>query len=210
VLPAEVVKRLLEEGDVLGLKMGTPGNNGVPQLYYFLIDTKEGPNDLEDYSLGSATGQNTTGTDWSEITDSQGRYLLEPEFEGNIFQVYYGVYPSYAWIYRRYPSNVDRGSLRGVRTIGDRTYRVGKIDGQKSPYRTPSPLTELFTMKGMHPAFLGYHPYLEPATTTIRLNFYVTKYGVRYLSSPTEAQKAKAQVRILGGEALIEIPQWLR
>ena len=207
MLSSEVVKRLFDEGDVLGLKMLVGSTEGV---FYFRVKTVEGPNDLDDFSLGSASAQNSTGSDWVQIQDASSRYILEPVNENIIYQVFYGIHPAYAWLYRRYPTNVDRGSLIGTRTVGDRTYRVGKIDGFKSPYRTPSPETEFFTMKGLHPSFLGYHPYLEPASITVRMNFFVVRYGVDKLDIPSSQEKEKAKVRTMGGESLMQAPSWLR
>lgn len=208
MLPAEVVARLFKEGDVVGLKFKV--NNSDDKIFHFFVKTVEEPNDLEDYSLGAAAAQAAAGTNWQDITDANGRYLLEPEFERILYQAFFGVHPSYAWIYRRYPGNVDRGSLLGTRPVGDRTYRVGKTDGVKSPYRTPSSQSEFFTIKGLHPSFLGFHPYLEPASVTIRMNFFVVRFAVDYLASPTQEQAAGAKVRTVGGEALIDVPQWLR
>lgn len=207
MLPKEIVDRLFNEGDVIGLKMKMSNDEKV---FYFLVNAVESPSDLEDFSLGAAAAQNTTGTDWDEIVDANGRYILEPEFENIAYQIFYGVHPSYIWTYRRYPANVDRGSLRGTRSIGDRTYRVGKIDGMTSPYRSPSSRSEFFTLKGLHPAFLGYNPYTEPASVTVRMNFYVVSYGVEQLSYPTAEQIAKARVRTMGGRTLMEAPTWVR
>lgn len=207
ILPPEAINRLFVENDVIGLKMLLGSD---PTIFYLLVKTVEGPNDLDDYSLGSATGQDTDGTGWNEIEDANSRYLLEPEFANIIFQAFYGVYPSYAWIYRRYPPNVDRGSLRRTRTIGDRTYRIGKVDGLTSPYHTPSSRTEFFTMEGEHPAFLGFHPRLEPSSVTIRMNFSVVRYRVEHLKSPESQQISRAKVRTMFGEDLAQAPSWLR
>lgn len=213
MLPSEVVNKILAEGDILGLKFLI---DSEPKIFHFRIKTVEGPNDLKEYCLGSTNGgvtgtaasaQNTTGTGWDEIIDSAGRYFLEPEFGNIIFQSFYGISPSIAWTYRKYPSNVDRGSLRGTRTIGG---KVGAISGKDSPLSVPSPLTELFTLKGNHPTFLGYHPYLEPSSIYIYMTFYVTRYGVDYLKTPSPEEQAKAIIKTMGGETLFQAPEWLR
>ena len=97
MLPDSVVSRLLRENSVLGLIMraGT-----INRVFYFNIDIVEGPDNLIDFSLGAATAQSTTGTDWDEITDSAGRYHLEPEDEDVIYHTFFGIYPRHAWLYR--------------------------------------------------------------------------------------------------------------
>jgi hypothetical protein len=216
MLPKETAARLFGEGDVIGLKMKTGSEKRV---FYFQVETIEGPNDLADYSLGAAAATNTTGTDWDEITDSQGRYHLEPEFEKVLYQFFFGISPASAWVYRRYPSNRDLNSLIGTRAIGS---GVGHIDGVKSPYYAPSYITEMFTLKGAHPAFLGYNPYSEPASITVRLYFYVTRYDVKFLGvDPSNSEedarrvlasedvRSRAVVRTMGGHELIDIPTWI-
>jgi len=220
VLSSDVVKRILDENQILGLKfaLGT-----APTVAYFEIKTKERPINLKGYALGSTDGGvtgtlavalTTTGTGWDEIVDAAGRYLLEPEYENLVFHCFYGISPAYAWVYRRYPANVDRGSLIGTREVGG---KVGAISGYDSKYNNPSPETEFFTVKGTHPSFLGYHPYTNPAATYVYLNVFVVRYGVEYLGypghpkkQPTEEQMAKAMVRTMGGEPLVPMPEWLR
>ncbi|MCL0058209.1 hypothetical protein M1O47_00810 [Dehalococcoidia bacterium] len=212
MLSPEVIARLFNEEDILGLKFAT----GVaPVVAYFEIKTVEGPINLKSYALGTAAlAQNVVGTGWDEIKDAAGRLWLEPEFDSILFHIFFGINPDYAWIYQRYPPNVDRGSLIGTREIGG---KVGAISGFDSPFRNPSPHTEFFTVRGAHPSFLGYHPYLEPASTLVHLNFFVIKYGVNYLGypghrdeQPSEEQMERAVIRTLGGEPPVPLPEWLR
>ncbi|MCL0050431.1 hypothetical protein M1N22_01065, partial [Dehalococcoidia bacterium] len=190
---------------------------------YFKIKTVEGPINLKSYALGAVGGgvagtaalaQSVTGTGWDEIKDAAGRYWLEPEFDNILFHSFFGIDPDYAWVYRRFPSNVDRGSLIGTRDIGG---KVGAISGFDSPFRNPSPQTEFFTVRGTHPSFIGYHPYLEPASTLVHLNFFIMKYGVDYLGypghrdeQPSEEQMERAVIRTMGGHIGVPLPEWLR
>lgn len=217
MLPREVYERLLGEKGLLGLKMLY---DGTKRVFFWQVETIEGPNDLMDYSLGTASAQATAGTGWSEITDSQGRYHVEPEFEKIIYHIFIGISPGQAWLYRRYPSNKDINNLLGTRAIGS---GIGHIDGLKSPYRAPSPTTEFFTIKSLHPSFLGYAPYLEPTSIIVRLNFFVTRYDVRFLGiDPSGSEDAdskmviapadvrdRAKVRTMGGHELMDAPTWV-
>lgn len=218
MLPSITQARILDEKAILGLvmKLGTEEKRTL----YWEVQTKEGPNDLADYSLGSATAQSATGTGWNEIVDSNGRYHLEPEYERIVYHFFYGVYPQQAWVYKRYPSNKDLNSLLGTRAIGG---GIGHIDGFKSPYRAPTPLTETFSMKGIHPSFLGYAPFLEPTSYTIYLYFFVTRYDVVFLGVDpagdaekdavrkiaSEDVRRRAVVRTMGGHELMDIPSWV-
>ena len=207
MLPPEVVRRLFAEADILGLKFRS---DQAVAFRYLRIKTVEGPNNLRDYSLGAAAAQASAGTDWNEIQDGASRYILEPQQANIVYQAFYGIAPSYAWVYRRYPANVDRGGLQGARAIGDRTYRIGFVDGLDSPFMSPSPETEFFTVEGAHPAFLGYHPRLEPASITVRMNFFVVRYSVERINDPTVEEVARSKVRTMGGETMMDAPQWLR
>lgn len=204
MLPADVLKRIPDEGQIVALRMR---EGFTPKDYYFRMWAKEGPNDYMNFSLGAASAQSTTGTGWSSIQDSSNRYILQPENEKEMYFIYYGVSPSYAWVYRRYPSGEDRGSLIGTRAVGDPT---GYIDGVKSPPHTPSALTEIITLMGTYPAFCGYHPYLEPSSITVRMNFYVVVFLVEYIQNPTDAERKGIIPRTMGGLTLIETPSWVR
>ena len=182
-LPREVIDRIHGEGDLVALRMKL-GNR--EKDFYFLVKAKELPNNLTEFSLGSATALAVAGTDWDDIQDSASRYQLEPEYEDYLYQIFYGISPSYARIYRNYPTNVDIGSLIGTRVVGG---AVGFINGEQSPLLSPSALTEFWTLKGNHPSFMGYHPYAEPSSITVRMTFYVAKFLVEYLKTPTEEQK---------------------
>lgn len=206
ILPPEAVKRLFAENEILGLKFRVGES---VKVFYFRVKSLETPNDVRDFSLGSAAAQATAGTDWNNIQDGSSRYILEPPKSGIIYQGFYGIHPGYAWVYRRYPSNVDVGGLQTTRTVGDRTYRIGYIDGIRSPYNSPSPDTEFFTIYGTYPSFLGYHPYTEPASITVRMNFFISVYGVDYLREPTAEEIARARVRTMGGLSLMDAPEWI-
>jgi len=207
MLSDAIVSRVLKANDMLGLQMKL---SNAPRIFYWNIKTVEFPNDLADFSLGAATAFSTTGTGWIEINDANTRYYLEPEFENIIYQFYFGVAPAQAQIYRRYPSNKDINSLFGTRAIGS---GIGHIDGHKSPYRQPSVISEMFSVKGNHPSFLGYHPYAEPSSITVRLYFYIFRYNVEFKgldSAVSDEIRNKAVVRPVGGQDPIDAPNWVQ
>ena len=216
MLPSDLVARTLNDGDVVGLLMSIGAEK---RRFYFHVDSAEKPIVLADFSLGSASALASAGTNWQEITDSDGRFHLEPEYEKTAYQFFFGVSPGQAWVYRRYPSNVDINSLLGTRTIGG---QVGFISGGQSPYRSPSPLTEMWSLKTLHPSFLGYHPYAEPSSITVRTTFFVMRYDVTFLGvDPSgtaederrriapDHQRAKASIRSVGGHQLMDRPSWV-
>lgn len=204
MLSPEIIERLFKQQDILGLQM-TFGSE--KKTVYFQIDTVEYPNDLADFSLGTASALAVAGTTWSDIQDSASRFLLEPEYESIIYQLFFGINPGQAWVYRRYPANRDINSLVGTRAIGS---GQGHIDGLKSPYKNPSPLTEMFTVRGARPAFLGYNPYADPASITVRLYFYVVRYDVTLKGfNLTEEEKKRAVTRNVGGHDLVPAPTWI-
>jgi hypothetical protein len=197
--------RFHQEDDLLGLLFA---KNNVARMYILRILTAEFPNNLQDFSLGAATPMSAAGTGWLTIEDSSGSEFLEPEKNSYINQVFFGVSPSPARIYRQYPSNVERGSLIGTRAVGS---QVGYIDGRYSPLHCPHPQTEFFVVKGQHPAFNGYWPYAVPSTVTIYASFYVASYGVEEINPTvlTPLQRARVRRITMGGKELMTAPGWL-
>ena len=204
--PVAITDRLHNVGDIIVLKM-LEGNS--VKLYPFRIETVEYPNDRYEFSIGSATALATGGTGWNTIQDASNRFILEPEFAEVIYQCFYGITPSYARVYRQYPSGVDRGSLVGTRNPG--VDPIGYISGDMSPGLWPSPITEFYSIRGQHPAFYGYHPYARPSSITIRMNFYIAMYGVSCIEMSEAEILAKAKKIIsLGGRTLMTAPGWIR
>mgnify|MGYP001568499952 CR=1 FL=1 len=221
----ELERRILREGQIIALKLRVGGQ----RRYYFLeVETVEAPNDLSEFSLGAATGLATAGTGWNLVQDSSNNKYLEPDYDNIVYQIFYGISPSYARVYRQYPSGTDRGNLFGVRTVGS---QVGYVNGIASPLRGPSVRTEFLTVKGAAPAFNGYIPYAEPSSVNVVMSFYITKTRARRLGMlqeaeyrsvimppaggtpaglpvPLELVKA-ARVFTMGGMTLIEAPTWL-
>lgn len=211
MLSSEIINRILKPGEVLGLQMKMAN---LPRTFFWKVSTVEFPDNLADYTLGSASALNLTGTAWQEITDNANHYYLEPEANKIIYQVYFGIAPGQAYIYRAYPANRAINSLIGTRPIGpppvptaNPATGVGFIDGHQSPYRQPSVLSELFCLKDTHPAFLGYHPYAEPSSITVRLYFYIVRYDVVYQGIDLAIP---AVVRQVGGHDVADAPAWVQ
>ena len=211
-LSAEIANRIYKEGFIVALQFSV---GPKAELFPLRIDAAEYPNNLYDFSLTTAASLATAGTGWRTIQDSSNRYLLEPENNGVLHQVYYGITPSYARVYRQYPSGVDRGSLVGTRNPG--VDAVGYIDGVLSPYRYPSAITETHIVRGQRPAFYGYHPYGAPASITVRMNFYIITYLTCSLYTTLSdneirgmVREGKARIVTPGGRTLMQAPGWLR
>lgn len=203
----EIAQLFLHENDVLGLQFSV-GSGGPRRIFYFKVIVPEGPIILSDFSLGAASAQATAGTGWQEVDDASSRFYLEPSYEEQIYHFYWGISPSYARVYTRYPGSQDRLNLITTRNIGD---PIGYIDGRMSPIRAPSKLTESFSLKGTRPTYNGYHPYGDPSSITVYLNFYIYRYHVDYIKSPSSEELSRAIVRTPGGGSpLIEVPSWVR
>ena len=205
--PVAITDRFHDIGHIIALKML---EGSAVKLYPFRIEAVEYPNNRAEFSIGAATALAAAGTGWNTIQDASNRFILEPEFAEVIYQGFYGITPSYARVYRQYPSGVDRGSLVGTRNPG--VDPIGYISGDMSPGLWPSPITEFYSVRGQHPAFYGYHPYARPSSITIRMNFYITVYGVSCIEGMTEAEILAQAHRIitLGGRTLMQAPGWMR
>lgn len=196
--------RLYREGEVVALRMM---ENANLKDYYFRVDTAEYPNNRTEFSIGSATALAAAGTGWNNIQDSSNTYILEPQNENLLHQYWYGIAPSYARVYRRYPPGVDRGALLATRNPG--VDPEGYIDGVASPLRIPSPITETLVIKGLRPSYYGYHPYAVPSSITVRLSFYVAVYGLTHIKAEEVDPKAVRLVTI-GGRVPPQAPSWVR
>mgnify|MGYP001601983963 FL=1 len=206
--PVAITDRFHNVGDIIALKML---EGSTVHLYPFRIEAVETPNNRAEFSIGSATALATAGTGWNTIQDASNRFILEPEFAEVIYQGFYGITPSIARVYRQYPSGVDRGSLVGTRNPG--VDPIGYISGDMSPGLWPSPITEFYSIRGQHPAFYGYHPYARPSSITVRMNFYITMYGVSSCGdqmSEAEILKVAKKIISLGGRTLMTAPGWIR
>ena len=202
-----IYSRRLSNGDILALRMSDGGHR---KAYNVKVIDSEFPIDLQEFSLGSASALAAAGTGWSLVQDSSSNNLLEPGDDWELYQVFYGIHPSYAWIYRRYPGNVDRGSLRGTRATGGQT---GYVSGAQSPLRCPSERTEVFTLKGGgSPSYFGYLPYAEPSSVTMRMSFYIGTYYLEKVDVKTLSNFELARVKPItfgGRKALVVAPSWL-
>lgn len=198
--------KLHRENDLLGLLFL---KDGVPREFVLRILTAEYPNNLMNFSLGSADALTSAGTGWVTIENANGVEYLEPEKESRVNQVFYGVAPGYARIYRQYPAGVERGNLIGTRAVGS---QVGYVSGLYSPLHAPNPNTEFFVIKGQFPAFNGYLPYKEPASTNIYASFYVASFAVCELDPAGMTPEDKRRVRriTMGGKELMDAPGWLK
>lgn len=201
-----IARRLHDEGEIVGLRFL---RGALPITRYLRIETAERPNNLSEFSLGSASAQNTTGTGWLQIQDSNNNFFLQPDYRYIMYQIYYGVGPSYARVYRRYPAGVDRGSLFGTRLIGS---QVGWVDGLISPLHRPSVQTEFYTVNGQYPSFNGYHPYGAPASITVFMSFYISAYSVAKVKAEdlTDEEKKGVKLVTMGGRTLMQAPDWLQ
>lgn len=202
---SDITARFLKERDILGLQF----QDGMDRkIYYFRIIVPEGLIELREFSLGSATPLAVAGTGWQEVDDASSRMWLEPSAEDQIYHFFWGVTPSPAWVYTRYPGGIDRNSLITTRAIGD---SVGFIDGWTSPAKSPSLVTETFTARGIRPNYLGYYPFGDVGAQTVYMNFFIYRYYVEFLRSPTEAELERAVVRTPGrGAPLIVVPSWIQ
>ena len=198
---ANVASRLFDIGDIIGLYLRVEQK---PTLLGFRVLGSEGPNNLYDFSLGAASALAAAGTGWSSVQDSASRYLIMPTTERVLYQIFYGVSPSHAWVYRAYPANQFRGGLVLPITIGG---QYGYITGRESPRDAPQAVTETWTARDLTPAFIGYHPYGVPASLTVRMTFLIWRYDVEMIQmGPGALPKRKITV---GGSPPVDATDWM-
>lgn len=156
-------------------------------------------------SAGSVSG-------WETPTDTEGRYYLEPQDEDQIYQIFMGVAPSTAKIYFAYPKRVDRMNLIAPRDIPG---LIGYWDGEDTPYRNPSPETEIWTTHDLVPYFDAENPSNTGTSQKITASFYVTPFSYQVIRDIELIKKfirgeKRATLRTMGDpDQLISAPSWL-
>jgi hypothetical protein len=130
------------------------------------------------FNSGTAIAVNST-SGWEEPSDTDGRYYMEPQDEDTLYQIFLGLAPSTARMYLAYPEREDRMNLISVRDVpGD----IGYWDGEDTPYRDPSPETELWTTHDLYPSMNVENAGITGESTVIRASFWITKYGYRQVT----------------------------
>lgn len=209
-LSTALQKMFLLEDDIVGLVL-YDDNPAAPKIFWFKVQGFEDAN-LKNFLIGTALAQGATGTGYSEIQDAaNNNRLLEPTLENRINHFFWGAYPTRAQIFRQYPPGVDRGALQDNRDEGG---LIGFIDGADSPMDFPSIQTETWSMKGLFPAYLGYHPDPFPASIAVYMSFYARTYLVKAVSPQEvgELLRQDQRVRVVrpGGRYPSPAPDWIR
>jgi len=150
-------------------------------------------------------------SEWNDLAkDSRNRYL-EPVDKNQIYQIYYGIKPTAAWLYMKFPSDIDRWTFIDQITIGKPN---GALPGDLSPYEKPSIATELFTLKDVYPKFQIYNPTDEPITPVMRVIGMAYEYLIirdKKLIREYIEGKRRRKLYYLGGVSPHTMaPQWLK
>ena len=162
-------------------------------------------NDGSEISAGSTSG-------WETPTDTEGRYYLEPQDEDIIHQIFMGITPSTGKVYLAYPKRVDRMNLITPRPIPG---NIGYWDGEDTPYRNPSPETELWTVKDLVPYFNAENPGITGKAQKIGASFYITPFSYKVVKDIDLIKKfirgeKRATIRTMGDpDQPISAPAWL-
>ena len=199
MLSAQVSSLFLDVGDVMGLYFNEDGGQ---RLYSFRVNAIESPNNLREFSIGGAAARAAAGSGWNAIQNSSNAYLLQPPNEKYLYQVFYGISPSWPWVYRAYPGNVQRGGLQNAAAIGS-TY--GYLTGRDTPIDSPSADSEFFTTYNLSPSFAAYNPRALPSSVTTYMSFFIRKY---YVDVVDGIQPKRAVT--MGGIPPVETPSWIR
>lgn len=103
-----------------------------------------------------------------------------------MYQLFWGVSPSYTRVYRQVPRNVSQGDL-DVQTWSDIYNNFGYIDGFTSPFDSPSPLTEQLIPQGLDIAWAMANPIPFPIRPLF--NFIINKISVSVVNDAQLIQK---------------------
>ena len=173
----------LNVGDVLGIRLQIASKDTD---VYWKIQGKE----FGDYhhSFGSIAANTASG--WIDIQTAQNVRVLEPRSTSLVHQFFAGIAPSTGLLFYQYPINTDRNAIVGNRLVDENGQ--GGVRGMQSPYHSPSPKTEFWTLQGLYPALNLFNS--NDAAYTCRVALYAYMYRVE---GPFEARE-------IGGEDRIE------
>lgn len=162
--------RMLREGMFAGLKFAggwwfiqVVGTEFVELKPWILQNSNENR---------AAIAAQTAGVNDDEITDSQGRLIVEPnDSERNtVFQIMYGIAPSRMQVFELY----GRDRNRSIQEYDAPSEPGAYTTGFDSPYDNPTRESELFYVNSQSPLRLqAYNPMDE--ATEARLSFHVNK-----------------------------------
>jgi len=170
------------------------------------------------WNSGTKIAADGTSSDWETPTDSASRYYLEPQIREHIYQIFTGIAPSSARLFYSYPKRVDRGSIIAEREVPSPSdnYNIGFWDGEMSPYRDPSPITELWTVDDLYPYFKANNYGISGTSRVIKSNFIINMYTYQLIKDTTLQDKIikgekRATIFTMGDlEQPINAPQWIK
>lgn len=148
--------------------------------------------------------------EWDTIPRDNNRNYPEPTTQKQIYQFYFGIKPSTARLYMRFPSNVDRWSL--IDPINTNSPNGGLM-GEWSPFEEPSVMTEIFTLKDVYPAFKianAGSTEINPSIRFIGMSYeYLIVYDHKLIEDYLELRR-RSKLYFLGGvEPHVRTPEWL-
>jgi hypothetical protein len=207
-------KEWLQETHYLGLQF----QDG----WYFVRVTGREPSNLRHliaYNTSTSPVVNptpaaTSTVNWDtvQVSATDTRYQLAPgdDHRGEIYQLFYGIYPSNVRAYFQLVSRQQRNNLVRQLEPGD---DFGYITGEDSPYFDPAIKTEFFTVNQVFPAFKIYNPATLPQT--VYVNFQIMKYTYDVIKDPAmikEFLEGKRRVKLysmgLDTDQMVTVPQW--
>ena len=167
-----------------------------------------------DYAFNSGNAISAgSASDWETPTDTEGRYYLEPQTEGIIYQFFIGISPSSGRIYLAYPKRQDRMSLISPRDVPG---NIGYWSGEDTPYNDPSPETEMWTVKDLVPYFAAENPSFTGTSQKIYANFFITPFSYKVVTDKNlirqfiNGERRCRMITMGDPEKPINAPAWLK
>lgn len=101
--------------------------------------------------------------------------VFKVEYSNHMYQIFFGVAPSYVRVFRSLPQNVNQGNL-DISSWNSNYFQFGFIDGYTSPFDNPSPITETAIPYGLDIGFTLVNP--TPLTLYPLFKFIVNRVVV--------------------------------
>lgn len=181
--------------------------------WFFKIVRKQQQTIYAPYEFNSNVAVAAGSTsDWETPTDSLSRYYLTPPKQDIVYQFFMGLSPSTTKVYEQFTQREDRMSLLAPRDVPG---VIGYWDGEMTPYRDPSPQTELWSVKELYPYFNAENPYGTGESEILRASFYVNPFSYEVVKDKAKIESfikgdKRSTIRTMGDPFRpVKAPWWL-
>lgn len=148
---------------------------------------------------GNATIAGGAANYWHEWMNAQQQKYLRERDADKVLQAFIGIYPPRLRLFMQFPMPISRGELYEIKVPAVLTALAGGwVNGEWSPYETPTTLTEMIVPPEMTIGFGVFNT--EGVAVNPRFLLYIRRLQLQYFNPDTTVGKKKIE-EITSGKA---------